>query len=304
MNNFAPRASLVALMALAVSSLQGSGGSIGFAAADGSFQADSAKVTGSATLFDGTEIATGAAPSQIRLNNGASIRLAAGSRARLYESRAVLEEGNAQFETSTGYMLEANNLRISGAATRVQLEKSNRVMVAALRGPIQVMNANGMLLGQVESGRAQAFEGGAAGPMKITGCVSHRDGVMVITETSTGIGTEVRGAGIEKEIGNQVEVTGAAGAGYLNASAVTHIGKGCAVKTSSKAKAGAAGAAGAAVGAGTAGAIGVGGAVAGVSATAIAIGASAAGAAAIAGSAAAGVFSGSGSSTPGSGTSR
>jgi hypothetical protein len=54
-------------------------------------------------------IETKVSSSQLRLNNGVSLRLAAESRARVYESRLVLEKGIGQLE-STHYRIEVASL--------------------------------------------------------------------------------------------------------------------------------------------------------------------------------------------------
>jgi hypothetical protein len=105
--------------------------------ANGSFQLDHSSVRGSATLFDGNVIETNVSSSQLQLNNGVSLRLAAETRARVYESRLVLEKGIGQLE-STKYRIEAASLRVEadkpGATARVQLTGPKRVVVAAATG--------------------------------------------------------------------------------------------------------------------------------------------------------------------------
>ena len=302
MFNLTTRMVIAPVLCFAAASLQASSGSIGFATASGSFQVDSSRVSGSTTIFNGTEIETGAAPSRIRLNNGAEVRLAAGSRAKLYETRLILEAGNAQMEsTGAAYQVQANNLRIlnvtPNAFARVGMDQSKFVTVAAVRGSVQVLNTSGTLFAQVAPGRSQAFpsETGAAGPEKITGCLSLRNGGIVITEAATKIMTEVRGAGVEKEVGNRVQLTGSpvavpsaveGASEVLNASSVTRMAKGC---PAGKAVAGAGAGVGAA--AGIAGAAGA--SAAGVSAVTIAIVGSVTAVTATAAASAAGAFSGS-----------
>jgi hypothetical protein len=286
MLNLTTRMVIAPVLCLAAASLQASTGSIGFATASGSFQVDSSKISGSTTIFNGTEITTGAAPSRIKLNNGAEVRLAAGSRAKLYETVLVLEEGNAQLESSgAAYQVQANNLRISNAApnafARVGLDKANYVTVAAVRGSVQVLNTGGTLFAQVKAGRSQAFpsEVGAAGPAKIAGCLSLKNGEVILTETATNIRTEVRGAGVEKEVGNSVQLIGlpvAVSSGVegvsevLNASSVVRTARGCSAKVAGKvglAGAGAAAGAAGATAAGAGAAVGVGA----ISATTLAV---------------------------------
>jgi hypothetical protein len=307
MLNLTTRMVIAPVLCLAAVSLQASTGSIGFATASGSFQVDSSKISGSTTIFNGTEIATGAAPSRIKLNNGAEVRLAAGSRAKLYETMLILEEGNAQLEsTGAAYQVQANNLRISNAApnafARVGLDKSNYVTVAAVRGSVQVLNTSGTLFAQVKPGRSQAFASivGTAGPARITGCLSLRNGEVILTETATNIRTEVRGAGVEKEVGNSVQLTGLSAAvpsgvegvsEVLNASSVIRTAKGCPA-SKLMGKVGVAAGAGAAAGAAGATAAGAAVGVGVISATTLAVGGSVAAVTATAAASAAGVFSG------------
>src|SRR5690242_513497 len=97
------RALLSLILVLTVTSLTASTAAIGFAAANGSFQVNAKQARDTATLFDGSVIETGKAPSQIRLDNGAQVRLATDSRAKVYEGRIVLEKGSGQLESSTTY---------------------------------------------------------------------------------------------------------------------------------------------------------------------------------------------------------
>src|SRR5690348_11783437 len=82
------------LALLLVSSLTASSNSaIGFVTANGSFQLNSSRVWDSATIFDGSTIETTKAPSDLKLSGGAQLRLAAESRAKVYQNRLILEKG-------------------------------------------------------------------------------------------------------------------------------------------------------------------------------------------------------------------
>src|SRR6185295_14572584 len=61
--------------------LTAANGSIGIAVTNGGFQVDHARVSGNATLFDGSSVETAKAPSQLQLNDGVVMRLAADARA-------------------------------------------------------------------------------------------------------------------------------------------------------------------------------------------------------------------------------
>jgi hypothetical protein len=61
----------------------------------------------------------------------------------------------------------------------------------------------------------------------VTGCLENRDGKVVITDQTTNVAMEVRGVGIEKEVGNHVEITGVSDAGsptVKGASQIVNVG--------------------------------------------------------------------------------
>jgi len=306
------RISLSLALAFSVTSLTASTASIGVATANGNFQVNSSQVRGSSTLMEGTVIETGAASSQVQMNNGAHVRVAAGSRVKIYESRVVLEKGVGELDSSTAYQLEANSLRISNAGpdtvARVRITSPTLVMVSALKGPVRVTNAAGFLIANIAAGGALSFDPavGTSGPTKVTGCLSSKDGKFVITDQTTNVTMEVRGAGVEKEVGNHVEITGASDAGsptvqgasqIINVSAFKRVGKAgaCPSNVAGAVVAGGAAAGAAAGGVATAGGVAAAGAatVAGVSVATVAIVGGAAVAAATVGLAASGTFSGS-----------
>src|SRR2546422_1032697 len=105
-----------------------------------------ARVSGNATLFDGSTIETATAPSQIHLEGGPRLRLAAETRARIYHNKLVLESGFGQLEAAPGYEVEARTLHITaaspGTVTRIRLAADrNVVVVAAVQSPPPVGDA-------------------------------------------------------------------------------------------------------------------------------------------------------------------
>jgi hypothetical protein len=234
------RVSLSLVLAFSVASLTASTASIGVATANGSFQVNSSQVRGSSTLMEGTVIETGAASSQVQMNNGAHVRVSAGSRVKIYEGRAILEKGVGELDSSTAYQVEAHSLRISNAGpdtvARVRITSPNRVMVSALKGPVRVTNAAGFLVANIAAGGALSFdpEVGPVGPTKVAGCLAGKDGKFVVTDETTNVTMEVHGAGVEKEVGNHVEISGSVDAGsptvkgasqIISVSAFKRVGK-------------------------------------------------------------------------------
>ena len=242
MNSLSSRAILSLILACTLTCLSASSASIGVATAGGSFQANSLRVTGNTTLFDGSVIETGAAASRLRLNNGTQVLLATESRAKVYQGRLVLEKGGGQLQSSALYPLEARGLRIASASpdtvARVRLTGDSQVLVAALKGSVRVSNSTGVLVASLEPGTALNFDpqAGAAGPTRASGCLLLKEGKYLLTDETTHVTLQLQGAGLEKEAGNRVEITGAvdpaapamAGATQLiNVHAVTRKGKGC-----------------------------------------------------------------------------
>jgi hypothetical protein len=300
---------------------------IGMAVANGSFLVDHSRVWGNSTLFDGSIIETASAASDLQLNGGVKMRLASGSRAVVYQQRLVLESGYGQLQSSTPYEIEARSLRIStspgDSLARIKLEGERRVTVAAVRGQVQVMNQAGLLVASLETGRSLDFEpqaAGAAAPTRASGCLLAKSGKLVVVEQTTNVVLEVQGPGLEKELGNRVEVTGIAEPVPADVHGATQLIKVAGVKELSKggcgsvakrvgattvaagsatAVAGAAAGAGSAAGAGAAGGAAAGaGAAAGIGVGTIAVIGGVAAAATVGGLAAVGSLPGQGNSQP------
>jgi hypothetical protein len=263
MSRFARRASLGLLSLCSFSASFAASSAIGLVVANGSFQLDHSSVRGTATLFDGNVIETNVSSSQLHLNNGVSLRLAAETRARVYESRLVLEKGIGQLE-STKYRIEAASLQVEadkpGATARVQLTGQNRVVVAARDGAVRVTNSDGVLIARLDSGREMSFEpqeGGAATLTKVSGILALKDGKFVVVDRITNVTMQLQGTGLEAEVGNLVEITGTVDAAaptvpgasqIINVTSIKRLTKGA--REAAAAGAGAAGAGAAAAAAG------------------------------------------------------
>src|SRR5450432_4014543 len=172
------RAALIFLAVGTISWLCAASTAIGMAVANGSFQIDHSRVWGNTTLFSGSMIQTATASSQLQLNGGAQMRLAANTRATVYKDKIVLESGYGQLESAGGYEVDALSLRISSIAqdtiARIRLDGDRRVTVAAVRGMVRVANGAGLLVATVQPGSSLDFEpqvAGAAAPTRVSGCV-------------------------------------------------------------------------------------------------------------------------------------
>ena len=190
---------------------------VGLMTASGSFTIDNSSIAGNATLFEGNQIETGRASSQLHLNNGATMQLAAESRGVVYRDRLVLERGSGRFEN---YGVEAMSLRIrpegGNASAEVLVRKSSRsepglVQVAALNGPVRVTAANGVVLANVQAGRTLAFVPEMPAPTAattITGCLESAGSRMLLTDETSLVRFDVVGAAAAKEVGHRVHIAG------------------------------------------------------------------------------------------------
>src|ERR1700730_1117074 len=69
---------------------------IGIVMSEGNILINSSKAAGNATLFDGSTLETQSAASQVRLNDGAQLRLASDSRGTVFSDHVDLQKGSAR----------------------------------------------------------------------------------------------------------------------------------------------------------------------------------------------------------------
>jgi len=259
---------------------------IGMTSGQSGVTLDNFKVAGNATLFDGSTIQT-KDYSRIHLNNGTRLDLGADSKAQIFENRASLVSGATEVQSASGYEIDAQTLRIrtNGADTiaRVKLDGVNAVMVTTLRGSVNVLNRNGLLVARVNPGTPLSFlpqAAGAAAAFDNSGCVLQKSGAAILVDSTGNQVTELRGADLRKAVGNMVHIVGATDASATPAGGASSVVK---VTSATVTKKGGCSARAAALGATTTAA----GLAAGAGAGAAAAGGAAAGAAAAAGTAAA-----------------
>ena len=274
---------------------------IGTVVAKGTFRLDDATVTGNATLFEGATIETSRAASRMELSSGARVLLGTESKARFYGDHMVLEKGEGRLEKAESFRFEARGLTIQpetgNASARIVLAGGARVQVAALTGSFRVLNARGVLVANVASGRALVLEPQAVDTAsKLTGTLRQVGGHYLLTDETTNVTAELTGPGLAKQLGSRIEVTGTMdptatpvtdASQIIRVSAVKSLGTGAA-GSSGAAAAGQGGAAGTAAASGTGWALGTG--------ATIAIVGGVAAAATLGGLAAAGKLPGQGSS--------
>lgn len=190
---------------------------IGFAMASSSFQIDNSQVSGNATVFDGSVVETKTGFSDLRLAEGARVRLGSESRATVYRDRIRLEKGMGEVTAVVAYSIETERLRItpnaSGAALTVSVE-GPEVRVAARRGDLSVATTEGYLIASVQQGRTMAFDAsaaspaGAAAPSQVSGCLAERDGHYFLKDTNAGVEIEIVAEDLASLVGHEVHATG------------------------------------------------------------------------------------------------
>ena len=208
------------------------GSAIGVAIAPGTFQLDGAAVTGNATLLDGAAVETAQSSSRLEVGKSARVELAPGSRARVYAKFAALEKGSGELAAARGYQMEARTLRIqprdSKAVARVELKGASTVLVAAVNGPVRVFNNEGLVVADVIAGMAMSFvpQAGPANGSKLAGCLMKKGTAYLLTDDASQVTVELRGDGLEENVGKKVEITGTAfrsAEPVAGASSVIHV---------------------------------------------------------------------------------
>jgi hypothetical protein len=294
---------LAILLAMQLSVGMAAPSAIGIASAKGNFRIDNAAIAGNGTLFDGVMVETQRATGQLELNDGTRLQLGTNTRGKVFADRLILEQGESQFRSGGQgkFGLEARTLRIIPADSRtvahVSMIGANRVHVSALAGNLQVANSRGVIVAALAAGHALEFEpqAGASAPSRLTGCVVSKDGRFFLTDETSNVTVELRGAGLAQQAGSKIEITGSQLPGVAPAepaynhagqvvqvSALKMVSKKCSLPAGAAAAgAGAAAAGGAAAGGAAAGGAAAGAAAAGIS-TAVVAGVVVAGAAAAA----------------------
>jgi hypothetical protein len=274
---------------------------IGIAMSQGNILINSSLAAGNATIFDGNTLETQSAASQVRLNDGAQLRLSSDSRGTVFSDHVDLQKGSASI---VGYSANAGglNVRADGkASAAISMRDQGVVEIAALTGSVHVFNAAGFNVANLVPGRAldlRAQDAGASAPSSLVGCAVKSGNNTLLTDETSNVTVQLRGSNVRT--GRRVQITGsmvpnaapASGATQvINVTNVKEVGGACKAIGAAAATGAAAGAAGAGAAAGGAAAAG---AAVGVS-TAVVAGVATAAAVGVGATAAAGGFS---SSTP------
>ena len=136
---------------------------IGVASARGTFVVNRNLVDGNANLFEGSELKTGKASSQVFLLNGAAFTLGIESAGTIYRDRLLLQQGATKVDGMNGFSIQAGAYRIEPgvpASQAVVRLDGDAVEVAALSGSLNVFDQKGSLLTHIGAGTASAFQTG------------------------------------------------------------------------------------------------------------------------------------------------
>lgn len=207
---------------------------IGTVQASGEFRLNHSAAYGNATLFDGSLVETTAVRSDLTLTSGGRMALGPHSKTQVFKTYAVLQSGAADVN-APGYKLRAANLSISGSGAQVVLDSASKVRVGSASGPVEVRNSSDLLVAKVFPGHPLAFEtsgaaggqGGASGPVTITGTLTKQGDVYTVTDDTTNTTYQVQGRDLNNKVGKKVRVvgalTGGTAAGAVPVVAVTSV---------------------------------------------------------------------------------
>jgi ferric-dicitrate binding protein FerR (iron transport regulator) len=139
---------------------------IGVASAFGSFSVNSAQVSGNANVFDGSQVSTDKASSQIFLQNGSSVTLATNTAATIYKDHLIIRQGAARVDDMENYNVQGLGYRVvadgPGSQTAVRLN-NGAFEVASLSGAVKIFDSKGAMLTRIGAGTASSFKPGQSG---------------------------------------------------------------------------------------------------------------------------------------------
>jgi hypothetical protein len=185
---------------------------VGHLSAKGSVQIDSALVSNGGTVFDGSQIRTLSAASEIRLNSGGVYQIAPQSKARLENGSLLLESGMGE--------VRGAELRIQGSGVAVRPDtkqdaarvhgNGSQTRVEGLVGNVAVWRG-GILLARVVAGSTLEITEETSTPSssaQISGILEARNGKLFLRDEATQTVFEVRGQGLESMVGKKVKLVG------------------------------------------------------------------------------------------------
>lgn len=224
-----PFASLGLFSFFASAALFGGNSVIGVAVSDTSLVINKTSVSGNANLSEGTSIQTGGSTGRLRMMDGSYVLLSRESEGKVFEKRLVLERGASQVTSRSGYSVEALGVRIApqvAARADVRVE-SGRVVVSAVNGPVKVWNSAGIPVASMTPGRTLSFQPTASVSTSslMRGTITREGDRFLLPDEASGLKVELRGVGLDRELGKRVQVSGAAMPSQDKATQVVNVAK-------------------------------------------------------------------------------
>jgi hypothetical protein len=147
------------------------GPSIGVATTVGTFSLNESPVSGSINLSDGAKLQTTTAPSDVRLQSGAQVRLATRSEGTFFADHVSLDKGAVRVGSFSGLTVNASQLQIvsddPNAQAVIRMNKKT-IEIASIGGAVNVTDSG--LMTRVAAGTKMSFQSGASpAPASTTG---------------------------------------------------------------------------------------------------------------------------------------
>jgi hypothetical protein len=122
----------------------------------------------------------------------------------------VIEKGIGQVFAPESFEVNAANLRIHTSG-RLRVNMTDGIEVASLMGNTRVSSASGILLAAIPAGRSMSFSPQSAnGTVTRTGCLLFKENHFILQDENTQEVVEVTGQNFAPQLGNRVEISGAA----------------------------------------------------------------------------------------------
>lgn len=202
--------------------------SIGFVQSNGDFRADGSRVVGNSTLFEGTLIETNSTRSVLNLPD-AQITLSPDSRAKVFHDHTILEKGTGLLKESDRHAIEAKTLHITpvskGSIVQVDITGPSQIAVASRRGSVEIRNSSGVLVASLHPGAALALDAqpGTATAVTMSGQIIQKNGNYFLTDTTTNVTVQLKGADVAKHVGKQVVINGSIVSGSQPATGASQV---------------------------------------------------------------------------------
>lgn len=199
----------------------GSPAAIGVVSANGHFKLEGSRIWGNSTLFEGVNVETADASSELALPGGVKVQLAAGSAARVWKNHIELTRGVGQVSAPSKFALRAGGVTVEGVRYQVGVRSDARLEVASLTGNARVLAKNGSLLASLTPGRNMTF----AMQQEITraGCLLFKGNGFILQVDNSPEVLQLTGNALAANLGNRVEITGVPTGATANITPATSV---------------------------------------------------------------------------------